>query len=101
MDSAIFKEIVTEVLPEALVVQLEPYLEILSRAYDEAEYSQAQAAEVEFHRDQSRRRRLDDILVEFDKENAPKWPAFARARWPEVDQFFDLEPTGRIGDVDC
>ena len=98
--TSLFKEIALEMLPQDLFTSLEPHIERILTACDEVECMQAHADEIEFIDRQNAERCFDEIRAEFHAQNEPNWPAFARARWPEIDKYFNLEATpARIDDI--
>ena len=88
IDTTLFKQLAVKELPDSLYQQLEPHLEALCHQYEEFNYYQMQVDRLDA-RDRSYR--LDQIREEYAKEIAANWVAFARGRWPEIEQHFNLE----------
>jgi hypothetical protein len=78
----------SEVLPEALCKLLEPHVEALTHQYDKHCYEDEQD---DFYERRARNERLETIIEEFRKETATAFRAFARERWPESEEYFDLD----------
>ena len=87
-DAKLLKIISTEILPGSLYKQLDPHLDKICSACEEAEWINA---ELDFRESEDDRKRLNQIRAEFDKANAANWPSYARARWPEIDKYFILD----------
>lgn len=92
IDTALFKQIASETLPDILYQQLEPHLEAVSSRYGEVETRIGQMEEIEHEERRYRSGRYNMIRQEFGNHNEPNWPTFARERWPEIDTYFNLEP---------
>jgi hypothetical protein len=100
IDTTLFKAMALEMLPQALFTSLEPHIEKILTACDEVEFMEEHAREMEFLKQEYAWRRFDEIRAEFHAQNEPSWPAFARARWPEIDKYFNLEATpARFDDI--
>ena len=88
IDTTLFKQLAVKELPDSLYQQLEPHLEALCHQVEEFNYYQMQ---VDHFDAMDRSNRLDQIREEYAKEIAANWVAFARGRWPEIEQHFNLE----------
>ena len=83
-DIKMFKLIASTNLLESLYQQLEPQLDSLFEMASMAEES-------DFLESKYYHERLRELKIEFEESVSSMWPAFARERWPEVDNYFDLE----------
>ena len=83
-DIKMFKLIASTNLPESLYQQLEPHLESLLDDISSHE-------QIDEYFSYDNQKQLNQLKFEFRESVSSMWPAFARERWPEVDNYFDLE----------
>lgn len=87
-NSTLFKQVAATNLPEDLFQQIEPHLDSLLCHYQESEQI---SRELNYIETMYARDRYDLIRAEFNQINEKNWPEFARERWPEIDNHFNLE----------
>ena len=90
-DQSLFKEVVTEILPESLMNQLAPHLDVVLSRYEREEVILLQMQELDYLEMKDRQYRYKKIRAEFLAKNDVNWPAYAQSQWPEIGDFFNLQ----------
>ena len=87
-DIDIFKNAASKSLPLTTYHQLVPYLALLLTNFEQ---QKGEEADIAVWKQECDALELSDIRKEYANLNEENWQAFARGRWPEIDQTFDLE----------
>lgn len=94
-DLFLFKQKAAKELPEGLYQKLEPHLDLLLDCLIKNGRTAEYLGRSYLAYTSSLSNRYDEIRREFEKANETKWTEFAKERWPEVEQHFDLSPPDR------
>jgi hypothetical protein len=90
-NATLFRAVAAQALPESLYQQIAAPLELIIKSYEDGEaLTEAISADL-VYADRAEWERIYQIRREFYKANAADWPSFARTRWHDIDNYFDLD----------
>ena len=83
----LFKKIVSETIPLDLNQKIQAHIEKICSRYEEAVTEEGQRKQFEYEQVTER---YNEIRKEFNNENEKNWIIFAKERWPEIEEYFNL-----------